>query len=353
MTRSSQHSQDKNAGNIGDLLKHFRLLELIGKVVETNSSSKVAYLESHAGAGWYPIDDPNDPLPIAEQKRIRAIGRDKKRVCADAKAWADFDRVNPRIHDGIYLGSFPMALKLLAEWKQAKVGRLIKALLWEKDSAVRARIQERCDELFPSSLDSLCVNFECSPPDFTKAIASLEKDGWTVIWLCDPYWGDSKDRDKEWFRLLDVQSGGHGLLFACVGGDSRFIGPDKFDYVKTLGAPGPPDFRIDDNVRSYGLYLSKEPREGCMATRYVLSEYVQQAMAEAGYDKLEDGTYAGHIPACQGVVAFGGSLRECEAELQSTLEDWILLGLRLAHPLPVLRGIDLNKEPAREPVDAM
>jgi predicted RNase H-like HicB family nuclease len=89
-----------------------------------------------------------------------------------------------------------------------------------------------------------------------------------------------------------------------------------------------------------------------MAKRYVLSGYVEQAMAEAAYDKLEDG-YAAHIPACQGVGAFGASLRECEAELQPTLEDWILLGLRLAHPLPVLAGIDLNKEPAREPVDAV
>jgi predicted RNase H-like HicB family nuclease len=79
-----------------------------------------------------------------------------------------------------------------------------------------------------------------------------------------------------------------------------------------------------------------------ITTRYVLSEYVEQAMADAVYDKLEDGTYAGHIPACQGVFALGGSLREREAELQSTLEDWILLGLRLADPLPVLAGIDLN-----------
>jgi len=30
-----------------------------------------------------------------------------------------------------------------------------------------------------------------------------------------------------------------------------------------------------------------------MAARYVLSEYVEQAMAEATYDKLEDGTYGG------------------------------------------------------------
>jgi hypothetical protein len=46
-------------------------------------------------------------------------------------------------------------------------------------------------------------------------------------------------------------------------------------------------------------------------------------------------------------------LRKCEDELRSTLEDWILIGLKLGHPLPVIEGIDLNKEPIREPVDAM
>jgi len=90
-----------------------------------------------------------------------------------------------------------------------------------------------------------------------------------------------------------------------------------------------------------------------MAARYVLSDYVAGAMAQAIYDKLEDGTFAGRLPFCQGVVAFGASLRECEEELRSTLEDWILLGLRLGHPLPVIGEIDLNKEPAREPVDAV
>jgi predicted RNase H-like HicB family nuclease len=90
-----------------------------------------------------------------------------------------------------------------------------------------------------------------------------------------------------------------------------------------------------------------------MGSRYVLSDYVRQAMAQAAFDKLEDGTFSGRIPSCQGIIAFGSSLRECESELQSTLEDWILLGLRLGHRLPVLGGIDLNKEPAREPVDAV
>ncbi len=90
-----------------------------------------------------------------------------------------------------------------------------------------------------------------------------------------------------------------------------------------------------------------------MARQYILSEYLNEAMAQAVYDKLEDGSFAGRIPSCKGVIAFGASLRECEDELRSTLEDWIWLGLKLGHSLPVLGSIDLNKEPTREPVDAV
>jgi predicted RNase H-like HicB family nuclease len=87
--------------------------------------------------------------------------------------------------------------------------------------------------------------------------------------------------------------------------------------------------------------------------RHVLSEYIKQAMAQAFYDKIEDGTLTGRISSCKGVVAFGTTLRECEDKLRSTLEDWILVGLKFKHPLPVIEGIDLNKELSREPVDAM
>jgi predicted RNase H-like HicB family nuclease len=90
-----------------------------------------------------------------------------------------------------------------------------------------------------------------------------------------------------------------------------------------------------------------------MAIRYILSEYLDQAMAQADYDKLDDSTFAGRIPSCKGVIAFGGTLRECEDELRSTLEDWILVGLKLGHLLPVIGGLDLNKEPTREPVDTV
>ncbi|NJM73739.1 MAG: type II toxin-antitoxin system HicB family antitoxin [Scytonema sp. RU_4_4] len=85
----------------------------------------------------------------------------------------------------------------------------------------------------------------------------------------------------------------------------------------------------------------------------MLSDYVEQATAQAVYDKLEDGTFSGRIPACKGVIAFGPSLRECEDELRSTLEDWILLGLKLGHSLPVINNIDLNKEPVLESMDTL
>lgn len=90
-----------------------------------------------------------------------------------------------------------------------------------------------------------------------------------------------------------------------------------------------------------------------MAARYILSEYIDQAMSQAEYDKLEDGTFAGRIPSCKGVIAFATTLRECEHELRSTLEDWTLLGLKLGHPLPVINDINLNEEPIREPVESL
>jgi hypothetical protein len=53
------------------------------------------------------------------------------------------------------------------------------------------------------------------------------------------------------------------------------------------------------------------------------------------------------------VWAEGETLEECREELQSTLEDWLLLGLQLGHRLPVIEGINLNRKPAlREPAHA-
>ncbi len=52
-----------------------------------------------------------------------------------------------------------------------------------------------------------------------------------------------------------------------------------------------------------------------MQVQFVLTDYVKEAMANAVYDKLEDGTFAGRIPLCKGVLALASNLQECENKL--------------------------------------
>lgn len=90
-----------------------------------------------------------------------------------------------------------------------------------------------------------------------------------------------------------------------------------------------------------------------MEFKFVLTDYIEQAMSQAVYEELEDGTIAGTIPPCPGVIAFANTLAECSEELQSTLEDWMLVGFKLGHPLPVVHGIDLNLDDIHEPVEPL
>lgn len=87
--------------------------------------------------------------------------------------------------------------------------------------------------------------------------------------------------------------------------------------------------------------------------KFILTGYIEKMLSLAVYDKLEDGTYAGRIPLCKGVIAFADTLRKCEDELRSTLEDWVWVGLKLGHPLPVIDEYNLNEEPEYEPLAAL
>jgi predicted RNase H-like HicB family nuclease len=80
----------------------------------------------------------------------------------------------------------------------------------------------------------------------------------------------------------------------------------------------------------------------------MITEYIQSAMRQARYDILEDGTFYGEIPGFQGVWANEDSLELCREQLQSVLEGWILLGLRMGHSFPVVNGmrLDVVLEPA-------
>ena len=76
----------------------------------------------------------------------------------------------------------------------------------------------------------------------------------------------------------------------------------------------------------------------------MLIEYIDKAMSSAIYDKLEDGSFSGKIPECPGVVAFGETLYQCQQELRSSLEGWLMVKIRYGDKLPVIGRINLNKK---------
>lgn len=69
----------------------------------------------------------------------------------------------------------------------------------------------------------------------------------------------------------------------------------------------------------------------------MLIEYINKALGKAVYDKLEDSSFSGKIPQCPGVVAFGETLHQCQQELRTSLEGWLIVKIRHGDTLPVNR----------------
>jgi predicted RNase H-like HicB family nuclease len=79
----------------------------------------------------------------------------------------------------------------------------------------------------------------------------------------------------------------------------------------------------------------------------MLTEYIDAAMRQARYEILpDDNSYYGEIPKCRGVWANELTLEETRRDLRSTLEGWILLGIRDGAEIPVIDGIDINVQVA-------
>lgn len=75
----------------------------------------------------------------------------------------------------------------------------------------------------------------------------------------------------------------------------------------------------------------------------MLLDYIQAAMHQAKYEILsEDNSFYGEIPGFQGVWANAPTLETCREELQSALEDWLLVRIADRFSLPVVNNIDLN-----------
>jgi predicted RNase H-like HicB family nuclease len=73
----------------------------------------------------------------------------------------------------------------------------------------------------------------------------------------------------------------------------------------------------------------------------MITHYIRVAMQRAHYELIEDDTFVGTIPGFQGVLANAETLENCRDELQSVLEDWLLVSLVHGDPIPNIEGINL------------
>ena len=75
----------------------------------------------------------------------------------------------------------------------------------------------------------------------------------------------------------------------------------------------------------------------------MLTAYINAALRKAHYEMLLDGEgYFGTIEGLQGVWAQAETLEACREELREVLEEWIVLGLKMGHPLPPIDGMTLT-----------
>jgi hypothetical protein len=248
MNKSKATLQDRNAGNLGDLIKHYWLLKLVNKLVGSTRPGKVAYLESHSGSGRYLIG-------LGRGKRVF---RQRGLVSGIRGSWDLLDKFNDKIKQGIYYGSFPMVLRMLSGYSSANSPVCAASFMWEKDPVAVGRIREYWNELVPVNMRKTTKLFArpSDPGAFIAKIRELQDAGYTPVWLCDPFWGFSTGGDKVWWRLLRELPDTFGIIFSY----SAEVFPGKSgefaSIIRSTRAPEPPFKTISEKV-TFGIHLTK------------------------------------------------------------------------------------------------
>jgi len=181
-----EHLHDKHAGNLGDHLKHYHLIEMISKIVSSNPRS-IAYIDTHAGAGQYTLQKEH------WKNRFKYRGL----VGGDERGWMRFDRLQHLVEvKRYYLGSFVLVGRLLAETH----GITFKPVLYENNVEAVTRIKQNSSRLLPGY--ELGPLGESNPGLILQKIRELKAEGFEkIICLIDPYWEDGKG-DAIWCPIL-------------------------------------------------------------------------------------------------------------------------------------------------------
>ena len=72
----------------------------------------------------------------------------------------------------------------------------------------------------------------------------------------------------------------------------------------------------------------------------MLAEYIAAALERAVYKTLEgeEEPIFVSVPDLPGAWATGKTIEEARRELVGVIEEWVLLGIRLGHPIPTIGG---------------
>jgi predicted RNase H-like HicB family nuclease len=75
----------------------------------------------------------------------------------------------------------------------------------------------------------------------------------------------------------------------------------------------------------------------------MFAEYIQAALDRAVYKTIEDeDPIFVSVPELPGAWATGKTIEEARKELIEVIEEWVLLGIRLGHPIPPIGGHSIN-----------
>lgn len=75
----------------------------------------------------------------------------------------------------------------------------------------------------------------------------------------------------------------------------------------------------------------------------MFTQYVRYVMRKAKFEKIDGKkSWFASIPGFPGVWAQGKTRKQCQAELQEVLEEWLLLKVRKQQFVPSVRKYNLN-----------
>jgi len=72
----------------------------------------------------------------------------------------------------------------------------------------------------------------------------------------------------------------------------------------------------------------------------MLTDFLKAALKRAKYKILEDdGSFYGEVPEIEGAYGNAPTLEECRDDLESAIEDWLLISFQHQLPIPVIDGL--------------